>query len=157
MSLVLNQVFLWLSTWPAIKDDNFISLFCTRHSSLRYEVCGHSVKQCVVLHCEENSANPTPSTGEINLYVVVLQGRWIERDHCMIDNHRGIVTLRPVHGAHCTVNGCEVTGSCRLSQGKACFFYECCIIIILPPEFRDTDLWNSCPSKKYICQSPTAA
>ncbi|KAM6273711.1 LOW QUALITY PROTEIN: stAR-related lipid transfer protein 9 [Porphyrio hochstetteri] len=48
---------------------------------------------------------------------IVLQGRWIERDHCMIDNTCGIVTLRPVQGAHCTVNGCEVTGSCRLSQG----------------------------------------
>ncbi|XP_009886287.1 PREDICTED: stAR-related lipid transfer protein 9 [Charadrius vociferus] len=48
---------------------------------------------------------------------IVLQGRWIERDHCMIDNNCGIVTLRPVQGAHCTVNGCEVTGSCRLSQG----------------------------------------
>ncbi|XP_071600726.1 stAR-related lipid transfer protein 9 isoform X1 [Heliangelus exortis] len=48
---------------------------------------------------------------------IVLQGQWIERDHCMIDNICGIVTLRPVQGAHCTVNGCEVTGSCRLSQG----------------------------------------
>uniref|UniRef100_A0A663LKS4 StAR-related lipid transfer protein 9 n=1 Tax=Athene cunicularia TaxID=194338 RepID=A0A663LKS4_ATHCN len=48
---------------------------------------------------------------------IVLQGRWIERDHCMIDNNCGIVTLRPAQGAHCTVNGCEVTGSCRLSQG----------------------------------------
>ncbi|XP_010149835.1 PREDICTED: stAR-related lipid transfer protein 9-like, partial [Eurypyga helias] len=48
---------------------------------------------------------------------IVLQGRWIEKDHCMIDNNCGIVTLRPVQGAHCTVNGCEVTGSCRLSQG----------------------------------------
>ncbi|KAM6392851.1 LOW QUALITY PROTEIN: stAR-related lipid transfer protein 9 [Pluvialis apricaria] len=48
---------------------------------------------------------------------IVLQGQWIERDHCMIDNNCGIVTLRPVRGAHCTVNGCEVTGSCRLSQG----------------------------------------
>ncbi|XP_009988497.1 PREDICTED: stAR-related lipid transfer protein 9-like, partial [Tauraco erythrolophus] len=48
---------------------------------------------------------------------IVLQGRWIERDHCMIDNNCGIVTLRPALGAHCTVNGCEVTGSCRLSQG----------------------------------------
>lgn len=38
----------------------------------------------------------------------------------MIDNHSGVVTLRPVQGAHCTVNGCEITGSCRLSQGEAC-------------------------------------
>ncbi|OXB70794.1 UNVERIFIED_CONTAM: hypothetical protein H355_008894 [Colinus virginianus] len=44
-------------------------------------------------------------------------GQWIEKDHCMIDNNCGIVTLRPVQGAYCTVNGCEVTGSCRLSQG----------------------------------------
>ncbi|KFP83580.1 StAR-related lipid transfer protein 9, partial [Apaloderma vittatum] len=48
---------------------------------------------------------------------IVLQGRWIEKDHCMIDNTCGIVTLRPVQGAHCTVNGCKVIGSCRLSQG----------------------------------------
>ncbi|XP_035183979.1 stAR-related lipid transfer protein 9 isoform X2 [Oxyura jamaicensis] len=48
---------------------------------------------------------------------IVLQGRWIEKDHCVIDNICGIVTLRPVQGARCTVNGCEVTGSCRLSQG----------------------------------------
>uniref|UniRef100_A0A8C2TRE3 StAR related lipid transfer domain containing 9 n=1 Tax=Coturnix japonica TaxID=93934 RepID=A0A8C2TRE3_COTJA len=48
---------------------------------------------------------------------IVLKGRWIEKDHCMIDNNCGIVTLRPLQGAYCTVNGCEVTGSCRLSQG----------------------------------------
>ncbi|KFP80274.1 StAR-related lipid transfer protein 9, partial [Acanthisitta chloris] len=48
---------------------------------------------------------------------IVLQGQWIERNHCTIDNNCGIVTLQPVQGARCTVNGCEVTGSCRLSQG----------------------------------------
>ncbi|XP_008946832.1 PREDICTED: stAR-related lipid transfer protein 9, partial [Merops nubicus] len=48
---------------------------------------------------------------------IVLQGQWIERDHCRIDNDCGVVTLRPARGARCTVNGCEVTGSCRLSQG----------------------------------------
>ncbi|KFP31742.1 StAR-related lipid transfer protein 9, partial [Colius striatus] len=48
---------------------------------------------------------------------IVLQGQWIERDHCLIDNSCGVVTLRPVQGARCTVNGCEVTASCRLSQG----------------------------------------
>ncbi|XP_014107350.1 PREDICTED: stAR-related lipid transfer protein 9 [Pseudopodoces humilis] len=48
---------------------------------------------------------------------IVLQGQWIERNHCLIDNHCGIVTLRPVPGARCSVNGSEVSGSCRLSQG----------------------------------------
>ncbi|KAM4898429.1 stAR-related lipid transfer protein 9 [Sylvia borin] len=48
---------------------------------------------------------------------IVLQGQWIERNHCLIENHRGVVTLRPAPGARCSVNGCEVSGSCRLSQG----------------------------------------
>ncbi|CAM4578533.1 stAR-related lipid transfer protein 9 isoform X1 [Caretta caretta] len=48
---------------------------------------------------------------------IVLQGEWIERNHCIIDNKCGIVTLRPVQGAYCTVNGQEVTSACRLSQG----------------------------------------
>ncbi|XP_016154404.1 PREDICTED: stAR-related lipid transfer protein 9 [Ficedula albicollis] len=48
---------------------------------------------------------------------IVLQGQWIERNHCLIENQGGIVTLRPVPGARCSVNGSEVSGSCRLSQG----------------------------------------
>ncbi|KAE8587229.1 hypothetical protein XENTR_v10021901 [Xenopus tropicalis] len=48
---------------------------------------------------------------------IVLQGEWIERDHCMIHNCSGAVELQPVPGAQCTINGQEVTGSCRLSQG----------------------------------------
>ncbi|KAM6460592.1 stAR-related lipid transfer protein 9 isoform 2-T2 [Liasis olivaceus] len=48
---------------------------------------------------------------------IVLQGQWIERDHCTVDNRHGIVTLRPLQGAHCVVNGHEVTDSVRLSQG----------------------------------------
>ncbi|XP_066474798.1 stAR-related lipid transfer protein 9 [Tiliqua scincoides] len=48
---------------------------------------------------------------------IVLQGQWIEREHCLIDNRHGIVTLQPLQGAHCIVNGHEVTDSFRLSQG----------------------------------------
>ncbi|XP_057881496.1 stAR-related lipid transfer protein 9 [Melospiza georgiana] len=48
---------------------------------------------------------------------IVLQGQWIERNHCLIENQGGIVTLQPGPGARCSVNGCEVAGSCRLSQG----------------------------------------
>ncbi|XP_030069556.1 stAR-related lipid transfer protein 9 [Microcaecilia unicolor] len=48
---------------------------------------------------------------------IVLQSQWMEKDHCVIDNKRGIVTLKAVQGAHCSVNGREVTSSCRLSQG----------------------------------------
>ncbi|XP_008583470.1 PREDICTED: stAR-related lipid transfer protein 9 [Galeopterus variegatus] len=48
---------------------------------------------------------------------IVLQGEWIERDHCTITSTCGVVVLRPAQGARCTVNGREVTASCRLTQG----------------------------------------
>ncbi|XP_037358206.1 stAR-related lipid transfer protein 9 isoform X2 [Talpa occidentalis] len=48
---------------------------------------------------------------------IVLQGQWIERDHCTITSACGVVVLQPVQGARCTVNGREVTASCRLTQG----------------------------------------
>ncbi|XP_060227990.1 stAR-related lipid transfer protein 9 isoform X3 [Meriones unguiculatus] len=48
---------------------------------------------------------------------IVLQGQWIERDHCTITSTCGVVILRPTQGARCTVNGREVTASCRLTQG----------------------------------------
>ncbi|KAM5235430.1 stAR-related lipid transfer protein 9 [Ctenodactylus gundi] len=48
---------------------------------------------------------------------IVLQGQWIERDHCTITSACGVVVLRPVQGARCTVNGRKVTASCRLTQG----------------------------------------
>uniref|UniRef100_A0A8C5N192 StAR-related lipid transfer protein 9 n=2 Tax=Leptobrachium leishanense TaxID=445787 RepID=A0A8C5N192_9ANUR len=48
---------------------------------------------------------------------IVLNGEWMEKEHCMIVNHNGVVELRPVSGALCTVNGKEVKDACRLSQG----------------------------------------
>ncbi|XP_040602050.1 stAR-related lipid transfer protein 9 isoform X3 [Mesocricetus auratus] len=48
---------------------------------------------------------------------IVLQGQWIERDHCTITSTCGVVILRPTQGARCAVNGREVTASCRLTQG----------------------------------------
>ncbi|XP_067318923.1 stAR-related lipid transfer protein 9 isoform X3 [Anolis sagrei] len=48
---------------------------------------------------------------------IVLQGQWIKKDHCVVDNQHGIVTLQPLQEAHCIVNGHEVTDSIRLSQG----------------------------------------
>ncbi|XP_029392185.1 stAR-related lipid transfer protein 9 isoform X2 [Mus pahari] len=48
---------------------------------------------------------------------IVLQGQWIEKDHCTITSTCGVVILRPTQGARCTVNGREVSASCRLTQG----------------------------------------
>ncbi|KAL4656167.1 stAR-related lipid transfer protein 9 [Arapaima gigas] len=44
---------------------------------------------------------------------IVLQGE----ARCEILNQSGLVTLKPVPGTVCTVNGREVTESCRLAQG----------------------------------------
>lgn len=52
---------------------------------------------------------------------LVLQGQWIERDHCTITSTCGVVILRPTQGARCTVNGREVTASCRLTQGRTIY------------------------------------
>ncbi|KAJ7344790.1 hypothetical protein JRQ81_000740 [Phrynocephalus forsythii] len=48
---------------------------------------------------------------------IVLHGDWIEMDHCVVENQHGLVTLRPLQGAHCVVNGDKVTDPIRLSQG----------------------------------------
>ncbi|XP_070698533.1 uncharacterized protein stard9 [Pempheris klunzingeri] len=44
---------------------------------------------------------------------IVLQGS----ASCEIENHRGVVTLRPLPGCVCLLNDREVTDSCRLAQG----------------------------------------
>ncbi|KAM9148341.1 stAR-related lipid transfer protein 9 isoform 4-T4 [Pangshura tecta] len=79
----------------------------------------HVLKESILKHLEERKEGTTKigrcdSDQEQD---IVLQGQWIEKNHCIIDNKCGIVTLRPVQGAYCTVNGQEITGACRLSQG----------------------------------------
>ncbi|KAM4540829.1 uncharacterized protein stard9 [Fundulus diaphanus] len=44
---------------------------------------------------------------------IVLQGN----SRCEIENHGGVVTLRPLPGCACLLNDREVTGPCRLAQG----------------------------------------
>ncbi|XP_043929476.1 stAR-related lipid transfer protein 9 [Protopterus annectens] len=48
---------------------------------------------------------------------IVLQGQWIEKEHCIIENDNGVVTLFPLEGRQCCVGRLEVTEPCRLSQG----------------------------------------
>ncbi|XP_072425570.1 stAR-related lipid transfer protein 9 isoform X2 [Chiloscyllium punctatum] len=48
---------------------------------------------------------------------IVLQGPWVESEHCVIHNHNGIVTIEPIGGSQCSVNELDITHSCRLSQG----------------------------------------
>uniref|UniRef100_A0A670HZV7 StAR-related lipid transfer protein 9 n=1 Tax=Podarcis muralis TaxID=64176 RepID=A0A670HZV7_PODMU len=101
---------------------------------------------------------------------IVLQGQCIEKDHCVVDNQHGIVTLRPLQGAHCVVNGHEVTGSVRLSQalvilGKAHKFrfnhpaeaallrqrrsvsLEYCLLLLPPPPPLRDAVHEDCQSK----------
>ncbi|XP_051884022.1 uncharacterized protein stard9 isoform X3 [Pristis pectinata] len=48
---------------------------------------------------------------------IVLQGPWVEKEHCIIHNANGVVTLEPIGGSQCIVNELDVVHSCRLSQG----------------------------------------
>ncbi|XP_075923745.1 uncharacterized protein LOC116943328 isoform X2 [Petromyzon marinus] len=49
---------------------------------------------------------------------IVLCGPWMEREHCVIENTAGEVTLLPMAGATCCVNGRDVSQPCRLHQGS---------------------------------------
>ncbi|XP_078089759.1 stAR-related lipid transfer protein 9 [Mustelus asterias] len=48
---------------------------------------------------------------------IVLQGPWVETEHCVIHNNNGVVTLEPIGGSQCTVNELDITHSCQLFQG----------------------------------------
>ncbi|XP_061407119.1 uncharacterized protein LOC133342167 [Lethenteron reissneri] len=48
----------------------------------------------------------------------LLCGPWMEREHCVIENTGGDVTLLPMAGATCCVNGRDVSQPCRLHQGS---------------------------------------
>ncbi|XP_008428421.1 uncharacterized protein kif16bb isoform X2 [Poecilia reticulata] len=47
----------------------------------------------------------------------VLSGPELPREHCLLENCAGIVTLFPQDGALCSVNGSVVTHPCQLTQG----------------------------------------
>lgn len=49
---------------------------------------------------------------------VVLNGPGVLREHCVLENLAGTVTLIPQEGALCSVNGSVLTGPCQLTQGK---------------------------------------
>uniref|UniRef100_A0A4W5QHI8 Kinesin family member 16B n=1 Tax=Hucho hucho TaxID=62062 RepID=A0A4W5QHI8_9TELE len=48
---------------------------------------------------------------------IVLHGMDLESEHCMFANQTGTVTLVPLNGAQCSVNGVQVTEASPLNQG----------------------------------------
>ncbi|XP_020309594.1 kinesin-like protein KIF16B isoform X6 [Oncorhynchus kisutch] len=48
---------------------------------------------------------------------IVLHGLDLESEHCMFVNQTGTVTLVPLNGAQCSVNGVQVTEASPLNQG----------------------------------------
>lgn len=48
----------------------------------------------------------------------VLHGLDLESEHCMFQNQNGKVTLIPLGGAQCSVNGVQVTEPSQLNQGE---------------------------------------
>ena len=52
------------------------------------------------------------------MLLIVLVGRLIEANHCVIHYHEGEVTLVPAEGAMCYVDSNRVFEQTKLSQGK---------------------------------------
>uniref|UniRef100_A0A8C9VYX0 Kinesin family member 16B n=1 Tax=Scleropages formosus TaxID=113540 RepID=A0A8C9VYX0_SCLFO len=48
---------------------------------------------------------------------IVLHGLDLESEHCVFENLSGTVTLIPLNGAQCSVNGIHVVAPCQLNQG----------------------------------------
>ncbi|XP_030587611.1 kinesin-like protein KIF16B isoform X2 [Archocentrus centrarchus] len=48
---------------------------------------------------------------------IILHGLDLESEHCMFENRNGTVTLVPLGGAQCSVNGVQVTEPSQLNQG----------------------------------------
>ncbi|KAF7659024.1 hypothetical protein LDENG_00003590, partial [Lucifuga dentata] len=48
---------------------------------------------------------------------IILHGLDLESEHCMFENQNGTVTLVPLGGAQCSVNGLQVTEPSQLNQG----------------------------------------
>ncbi|XP_043110979.1 uncharacterized protein kif16bb isoform X2 [Puntigrus tetrazona] len=48
---------------------------------------------------------------------IVLHGEALQKEHCVFENQTGTVTLVPLPGARCTINGVEVTQPYVLTQG----------------------------------------
>ncbi|KAL1262745.1 hypothetical protein QQF64_005484 [Cirrhinus molitorella] len=48
---------------------------------------------------------------------IVLHGDGLQREHCVFENQRGTVTLVPLPGARCLINGVDVTHPYLLTQG----------------------------------------
>uniref|UniRef100_UPI0037E9C844 kinesin-like protein KIF16B isoform X2 n=1 Tax=Semicossyphus pulcher TaxID=241346 RepID=UPI0037E9C844 len=48
---------------------------------------------------------------------IILHGLDLESEHCMFENQNGTVTLVPLGGAQCSVNGVQVTEPSQLNQG----------------------------------------
>ncbi|KAM4603848.1 kinesin-like protein KIF16B isoform 1-T1 [Polymixia lowei] len=48
---------------------------------------------------------------------IILHGLDLESEHCMFENQTGTVTLVPLNGAQCSVNGVQVTEPSPLNQG----------------------------------------
>lgn len=63
---------------------------------------------------------PSPPSPSPLTYVssVVLHGLDLESEHCVFENQNGTVTLVPLNGAQCSVNGVLLTEPAPLNQGE---------------------------------------
>lgn len=49
--------------------------------------------------------------------LLVLHGLDLESEHCVFENAGGTVTLIPLSGSQCSVNGVQIVDATQLNQG----------------------------------------
>lgn len=61
---------------------------------------------------------------------LVLHGLDLESEHCIFENVGGTVTLIPLSGSQCSVNGVQVMEDTHLNQGTCFWFSEFFVYVV---------------------------
>lgn len=83
----------------------------------------------------------------------VLHGLDLESEHCVFENVGGTVTLIPLRGSQCSVNGVQILEATHLNQGIGFWFSVLCTCLFLRTSWlgngeRVDPRTNYCPGVK---------
>ncbi|KAG7462869.1 hypothetical protein MATL_G00189270 [Megalops atlanticus] len=117
----------------------------------------------ILYHLKEGRTH-VGSDDSTNQQDMVLHGPGLEKEHCVFENLNGTVTLVPLPGAWCSVNGVKVTEPTRLNQGAIILIGRSNMFRFNHPkeaaELREKRksglLSSSLPDLSYSCQGLTA-
>lgn len=74
------------------------------------------MSECLIYYIKEGVTRV--GSAESNTQDIRLCGSYIQREHCQFENSNGVVTLMPIKGALCYVNGRELTEPIVLKTGS---------------------------------------